>query len=233
MKRSIFTAVVLTGMLAACFLEGCGQSDGAESEKAVPITDCTDEWSDTLQQDGILNEDINGDGQSDSIKIDYVELEGSQYIQTFEVSISGGKNTFQIEGPYSASFVKMKQYDFDGDQTDEWIFLFDTHGGGGEGTHDIYMLWQNEDGITGEKINPYVENLKDVDSSWNIDGIYDIEKVQYGKDEKMLAYQYVWGEEGHSDRVGVLISEVRFQKEKKSFAAEKSWLEEEPDMSQD
>lgn len=230
--RKMKISSVLIFILTASFLEGCQQTKSTEKEKAVPVTDCTDEWSDTLQREGILNEDINGDGQKDSIKIDYVELEGSQYIQTFEISISGKNNTFKIEGPYPASFVKMEQYDFDKDQTDEMIFLFDTHGGGGEGTHDIYVLWQNADEITVEKIDPYFENLKDVDSSWNIDGIYDIEKVQYGKDEKLLAYQYVWGEGGHSDKVGIMVSEVLFQKEKKIFVAEESWLEEDikPDV---
>ena len=162
----------------------------------------------------------------DLVKITYIELEGSRYIEAFELSLAGLEHTFKIEeNPYDASFVKMLLYDFDKDNTDEIMLLFDTHGGGGEGTHDLYMLRQDSGKLTGKKISPYVEDFEYEDSSWTIDGIYDIEKVLQDGEEKLLAYQYVWGAEGHSDAVGNMVSEVSFRKESNSFSAEKSWIE--------
>ena len=87
------------------------------------------------------------------------------------------------------------------------------------------MLRQDSGKLTGKKISPYVEDFEYEDSSWTIDGIYDIEKVLQDGEEKLLAYQYVWGAEGHSDAVGNMVSEVSFRKESNSFSAEKSWIE--------
>lgn len=223
-KRNLYILTVSAVIMA--FLSGCQSKDFSSENETAQIDDPAAEWSRILQNDGILNADINGDGQDDLVKITYIELEGSQYIEAFELSLAGLEHTFKIEeNPYDASFVKMLLYDFDKDNTDEIMLLFDTHGGGGEGTHDLYMLWQDSDNLTGEKISPYVEDFEYEDSSWTIDGIYDIEKVLQDGEEKLLAYQYVWGAEGHSDAVGNMVSEVSFRKESNSFSAEKSWIE--------
>ena len=223
-KRNLYFLTVFVVILVV--LSGCQSKKITAENEISQIDDPAEEWSSILQKDGILNADINGDGQNDMLKVTYIEMEGSQYIDEFELSIAGMENTFKIEeSPYDASFVKMLLYDFDKDNIDEIMLLFDTHGGGGEWTHDIYMLRQDSDRITGGKISPYVENLEYEDSSWNVDGIYDLEKVLQNGEEKLLVYQYVWGTEGHSDAVGNMVSEVSFQKESNSFSAEKSWIE--------
>lgn len=223
-QRNLYILTVSAVIMA--FLSGCQSKQFSSENETAQIDDPAAEWSRILQNDGILNADINGDGQDDLVKITYIELEGSRYIEAFELSLAGLEHTFKIEeNPYDASFVKMLLYDFDKDNTDEIMLLFDTHGGGGEGTHDLYMLRQDSDNLTGEKISPYVEDFEYEDSSWTIDGIYDIEKVLQDGEEKLLAYQYVWGAEGHSDAVGNMVSEVSFRKESNSFSAEKSWIE--------
>lgn len=223
-QRNLYILTVSAVIMA--FLSGCQSKQFSSENETAQIDDPAAEWSRILQNDGILNADINGDGQDDLVKITYIELEGSRYIEAFELSLAGLEHTFKIEeNPYDASFVKMLLYDFDKDNTDEIMLLFDTHGGGGEGTHDLYMLRQDSDNLTGERISPYVEDFEYEDSSWTIDGIYDIEKVLQDGEEKLLAYQYVWGAEGHSDAVGNMVSEVSFRKESNSFSAEKSWIE--------
>lgn len=223
-QRNLYILTVSAVIMA--FLSGCQSKQFSSENETAQIDDPAAEWSRILQNDGILNADINGDGQDDLVKITYIELEGSRYIEAFELSLAGLEHTFKIEeNPYDASFVKMLLYDFDKDNTDEIMLLFDTHGGGGEGTHDLYMLRQDSDNLTGERISPYVEDFEYEDSSWTIDGIYDIEKVLQDGEEKLLAYQYVWGTEGHSDAVGNMVSEVSFRKESNSFSAEKSWIE--------
>ncbi len=223
-QRNLYILTVSAVIMA--FLSGCQSKQFSSENETAQIDDPAAEWSRILQNDGILNADINGDGQDDLVKITYIELEGSRYIEAFELSLAGLEHTFKIEeNPYDASFVKMLLYDFDKDNTDEIMLLFDTHGGGGEGTHDLYMLRQDSGKLTGKKISPYVEDFEYEDSSWTIDGIYDIEKVLQDGEEKLLAYQYVWGAEGHSDAVGNMVSEVSFRKESNSFSAEKSWIE--------
>lgn len=44
------------------------------------------------------------------------------------------------------------------------------------------------------------EDLVDIESSWNIDGIYDIEKIEYKEDIKFLVRQYILIEKDIADR---------------------------------
>ncbi|MEG1459552.1 MAG: hypothetical protein RSJ40_09620, partial [Acetivibrio sp.] len=59
----------------------------------------------------------------------------------------------------------------------------------------------------------------------NIDGIYNIEKIEYKEDIKFLVRQYIWGENGHADTIGDMVSIISFDEEKNSFIVEESWLE--------
>lgn len=212
-------------LLFALYFAGCQAESENVQKEFVPVKDQREEWSKTLNQNGILYADINGDGQDDTVKITYEELEGAQYIADFNVNISGLNGLFTVEEQYDASFIKMILYDVDKDDADELILLFDTHGGGGEGTHDIYILWMGKDGIKKEIINPYVTDIKNAETSWNFDGIYNIEKVEINGEENLLAYQYVWGENGHSDAVGNIISLVSYQSGQNAFSAKQSWME--------
>ena len=197
-----------------------------ENEREIiPIIDNADEWSKTLQADGSLVADLNGDSKDDTIQIEYDEKEGSQYIKKIEMVIEDSSNPF-ILSEYDASFEKLKLFDFDQDNKNELVIMFDTHGAGGQGTHDIYVLWLNSDEIIAKQMNnPITEDLVDIESTWNIDGIYNIEKVEYKEDIKFLVRQYIWGENGHADTIGDMVSIVSFNEEKNSFIAEESWLE--------
>ncbi len=62
--------------------------------------------------------------------------------------------------------------------------------------------------------------------TWNMDGIYDIEKVEYNKEaEKLLVRQYVYGANGHVDEIGDMISIVYLDYESGLLKSEQSWLE--------
>lgn len=225
-KRTSNWSVAVTVFMLSVSLLGCQSKEGEESKDSALNAVGGEEWSETLRNEGEIRADIDGDGQDDRVKIDYVTLEGSQYIEKFEVSLAGRERSFLIDQTYDASFVKMELFDIDGDQKDELLLLFDTHGGGGEGTHDLYLLWLNADEIAAEKADPFVKGIEDLDASWSVDGIFDIEK----EGEKLLAYQYVWGDGGHSDVVGNLVSTVTYHKEDHSFYAEEYSLEEEGEL---
>lgn len=195
-----------------------------KGNKITPIIDDANGWSTDLLKNGSLTVDLNRDGKDDTIKIIYVEREGSPYIAEFEVTIAGSESTFKLE-EYDAAFEKLALFDFDADNRNELIIMFDTHGSGGQGTHDIYILWLNSAKVLAKKINSTVEKSADPESGWNMDGIYDIEKVQYNGVEKMLVRQYVWGEDGHTDVIGDMVSIVSLNEGKNSFAAEEFWIE--------
>ncbi len=60
----------------------------------------------------------------------------------------------------------------------------------------------------------------------NIDGIYDIEKVEYNKEaEKLLVRQYVYGADGHADGIGDMVSIVCLDYKSGLLKSEQSWLE--------
>ncbi|MEG1991746.1 MAG: hypothetical protein RR056_00045 [Acetivibrio sp.] len=219
-KRYLIFGIV---MLIVITTTAC-QSKG-NVRKTIPIIDNADEWGKTLLADGSLAADLNGDSKDDTIQIEYGENEGSQYIKKFEIVIEDSSNPF-ILSEYDASFEKLKLFDFDQDKKSELVIMFDTHGAGGQGTHDIYVLWLNSDEIIAKQMkNPTVEDLVDIESTWNIDGIYNIEKIEYKEDIKFLVRQYIWGENGHADTIGDMVSIISFDEEKNSFIVEESWLE--------
>lgn len=196
-----------------------------KEREIIPVIDNADEWSKILLTDGILVTDLNGDGKDDNIQVIYGEKEGSKYIIKFEVAIADGSEPFTIS-EYDASFEKLKIFNFDQDNAEELVIMFDTHGAGGQGTHDIFVLWLNSNKIIAKQMNnPTAEDLADIEATWNIDGIYNIEKVEYKEDIKFLVRQYIWGENGHADTIGDMVSIVLFNEEKNSFIIEESWLE--------
>lgn len=215
---------VTTAMLAS---EDQGQENDFHADEdereQLSIMDNADEWSKTLLMSGELEVDLNGDKRADNIKITYVDKEGSQYIKEFKVMLTGQDSPFIIEN-YDASFEKMELFDFGKDNVEELVIMFDTHGAGGKGTHDIYVM--RLDSGKASKINSAVEPLVDIESFWNIDDIYDIEKVKYDGEEKMIVRQYVWGTDGHADAIGDIVSIVSFNQEINSFIADSSWMEE-------
>ncbi len=185
------------------------------------VSDKSEEWSKILVEDGRLIADFNQNGYDDYIQIEYKVKEGSQVISKFKLSISGIEEPFIIKD-YDASFVNMEVINIDGDDSDEILLLFDTHGGGGQGTHDVYMVKMLDDAIVGNKIDSYIEGAAQTDKSWHIDGIYRIEKVLYKDIQTLMVHQYVWGEQGHSDEKGDLISLVSLDGDR--LIATDSWM---------
>lgn len=188
------------------------------------ITDECDEWTRSLQEKNELVADFNKDLVEDNIQIVYEEKEGAKYIDRFQFSLGGNEYPFVIDD-YDASFQKIEIIDIDQDGNDELVIVFDTHGGGGQGTHDLYIIRLNTDEILAKKINTIDTSSLKMDSTWNIDDIYDIDKIEFNGNEKLLVRQYVWGENGHSDMIGNLISIVSFNNELNIFLPEKSWME--------
>lgn len=50
-----------------------------------------------MQRENRLFHDFNADGEEDGIEIEYVKMEGSEYISRFEVEMTGCKNSFVLE----------------------------------------------------------------------------------------------------------------------------------------
>lgn len=196
-----------------------------ENRDITAVFDKADKWSKTLLSDGKLIADLDGDKKDDTIQIEYKEIEGSKYIKEFEVVLAESNAAYKLND-YDASFEKLKLFDFDNDGVDELVIMFDTHGAGGQGTHEVYVLWLNSGTITAKQLNdPGTEKLEDFELSWNADGIYDIEKIKYKGDTKFMVRQYVWGDGVHANTIGDILSVISFDKESDSFAVEESWLE--------
>lgn len=186
------------------------------------VTDEGTEWSGMLRQDGILTADINQDGQNDVIRIVSQELEGSLYITEFAIELGGDDTVYSLENEYyDASFEKLEWLDMDCDGSREVLFLFDTHGGGGQGTHDIMMFSDKELVQISSSLEPAVE----IENGAYLDDIYYIEKVLYGEEEKLLVRQYMYGEDGHSDGIGDVVSIVSLDSDTSSLIADVSWIE--------
>lgn len=168
-----------------------------------------------------LKADLNGDGEKDGIKILYKEREGSRYIKKFSLILSNVKQPFFIED-YEASFEKLELFDIDQDGNREILLLFDTHGAGGNGTHDFYILKYDAEGFHTKVINTVDGISVREKETWNIDGIYDIEKVEYNKEaEKLLVRQYVYGADGIGDMVSIVCLDYKSG----LLKSEQSWLE--------
>jgi len=242
MKKIIFAMGIVLLMIICC---SCNKTDvGDATEKTddsivLPVENDLEEenihqislvsgkaadWTQTLLETQELTVDLNMDNQDDVIYLTYEEKEGSQYISRFEVKFAGVSEAFIIED-YDASLEKLEVFDFNQDKIDELIIIFDTHGSGGQGTHDIFVLSIENNSLRIYNVNPNIEGLVDLEDSWSIDEPYVMQKVLYKGNEEMLIRQYVWGEQGHSDHVGDLISIVSLNKETNDIMPGESWLE--------
>lgn len=240
MKKILFI-IVITLLIVA----GCGKAntenatEKADSETALPpeldleeenihqislVPSKAADWTQTLMETHKLIFDLNLDNQDDVIYLTYEEKEGSQYISRFEINIAGVSDTFTIED-YDAAFEKLEVFDFDLDAIDELVILFDTHGSGGQGTHDIFVLSIENNSLKIYNMEPNIEGLPDLEDSWNIDEPYIMQKVLYNGNEEILIQQYIWGEQGHSDHIGDLISIVSLNKESNCIMPKETWME--------
>lgn len=194
-----------------------------DRENTTLNSDEVAKWNEILLSEGELNTDLNMDGKKDSIQITYEEKEGSEYIKKFELKINGINQSVIIED-YDASFEKLDFFDFNQDKLYELIIMFDTHGGGGEGTHDIYILWINSDELVLKKLDTMRKNMENDNTPYNIDDIYAIEKESYKGKERVLVRQYMW-EKSHAETIGDMVSIVSLNRDDNSFVVEESWIE--------
>lgn len=218
--------------LTVTMLSGCSnlhQKNDGNRELAVCETSAAD-WKQELLSGGILEADLNGDGLADRVKLEYAEQEGSRFISEFECEIKGISNLFALRN-YDAELEKMEVFDFNEDGLNEILFLYDTHGTGGAGTHDIYVLWTEQNEQTEEKflkiqkLQPDVSGRNELEEDWNVDGIYSLEKCIYNNMEKIAVRQYIYGKDGHADHIGDVVSVVSLQENSSCFQAEESWIE--------
>lgn len=219
MKKKIYA---VTGIFIALIMAGC---TGNNAGKMVSVEDDSEEWSRELLTTGTLTADLNKDGVEDIVRMETAEMEGSTYITRFEVILSGIESGFLISETYDASFEKMKMVDIDRDTDEELLILFNSHGAGGQGTHDLYVLWLREDGIAARKTDTVDAVSVSIEPDWNVDGIYDIEKVEHNGEKKLLVRQYMWSDDGHANRVGDLVSVVSYDSESGLLKAEEAWIE--------
>lgn len=190
-------------------------------------------WVPYLNENGQLTVDVNGDGINDLFRIEYVDKEGGIYIALFEFALGeGGQFTIsESSSPledYDAQLEAIELLDFNGDGTEELILMFNTHGAGGCGTHEIFVLWPDEENrITSQKIDSYVELSEDnqiqTSEDTYFDMIYRIQKIVYEGKERLMTYQSMW-EGTHSNGTGDLVSIVTLDRDSNMFKAEQAWL---------
>lgn len=205
-------------------LAGCQSKENSENHLEVsninPVEDEGDEWTSIILKEGELITDLNADGCDDVIKISYKNIEGSNCISNFEIIIMGDSSVYSIKN-YDASFEKLERMDIDKDGVEDIIFLFDTHGSGGQGTHDIFLF--NHSSL--KKLSSSLDINEELKAENNVDDIYFMEKIIYNEEERLLVRQYLYGEEGHADGKGDMVSIVSFDSSTDAFIKELSWLE--------
>lgn len=233
-KRTAGRAALICAVLAALLFGGFRIGNTLKEQRMFhdfrPVADETAEWSRTLADSNVLEADLNRDGQTDSIYMECVEEEGAQLIFEFEIQISGFRNPCilnELDGSYrqlDASFEKLELFDLNGDGTDELILMFDSHGAGGQGTHDIYVVWMDGKELSARKVGQDVEGRADLSTADGVDGIYSLEKISWDGEVKLLVRQYAW-KGAHSDGFADVLSLVRMEKGADRFRAEDSWTE--------
>lgn len=185
-----------------------------------------------LHKNGKVLVDANEDGIADTFRIDYVDREGGLYIEEFEFSLGEG-GSFRIlesELPYTFNghIEYIDTFDFNEDEKEELLVMFDTHGGGGQGTHELYVLWLEEDGsIIFDGPISHVEMPDTVrlelSEEARVDTIYHVQKIEVEGKLCLQVRQYAW-ENFHTDSIGDLVSIVSLEKGSNTLVAEEAWL---------
>jgi len=183
-------------------------------------------------EDGRAKADVTfEDALPEDVVITYEDVEGEQRIRDISVrSVKGEKALFPngsdtlTDEERAMTLEDVKAFDFDYDAKAEYVLLFDTHGAGGNGSHEAWVLWMED--------TPRFEVLSCLDSfmegerdgiDGGVDTLYQVDHV----DEdcgKMLTYQYTY-QEGRSDYQGDLVTLVKYDEDKKTFVRVDSWKE--------
>ena len=198
------------------------------SENDLPDTSS---WTKTLTDKGVLDIDLDRNNIDDEIILSYEDCEGSQRIKDFYVSLNETNKIGLSESGDKLSdeqsdmtLENVLSFDYNMDSQPEFVFLFDTHGVGGNGTHEAWILWIG-DNPRFEKLDclKYYAEGEDNSEKGGLDTLYKIERVE-GDDSKMKTYQYSYLD-GHSDYNGDLVSLIGYDKTDNKLKVLDSWKE--------
>lgn len=240
-------ALWLSGCSADSSLDTAGSTDTTASELSETIVTELYENEDeedglkilevdkcvhTLHKNGKVLVDADEDGLADTFYIDYGDREGGLYIEEFGLILGGG-GSFRIlesERPdtFNGHIEYIDSFDFNEDGKEELLVMFDTHGGGGQGTHELYVLWLEEDGsIISDGPISHVEMpdtvRPELSEEARVDTIYHVQKVELEGKLCLQVRQYAW-ENFHTDSIGDLVSIVSLEKGSNKLIAEEAWL---------
>ena len=108
----------------------------------VKETSAEEETTDILAVPSqVVTGDWNEDGQQDRLELYEEEMEGSSYLTEVRLYCDA-EEPWILEVMYPMSFEDVLSGDFDGDQENELVVLFDIHAVGANGGCGLYMLDQ-------------------------------------------------------------------------------------------
>lgn len=243
MRKSMLGAVVI---LSICICTACSKqhettqlsSNSSEDEVNSEIKTNSEDylpdtssWAQLLSDNGVLSVNLDGVKLDDEIILSYEDYEGSQRIRDFYVSLNETNKIGLSENGDKLSdeqrdmtLENVLSFDYNMDLQPEFVFLFDTHGAGGNGTHEAWILWVDD--------NPRFEMLdclkyyaegEENHTKGGLDTLYKIERVE-GDNSKMKTYQYSYLD-GHSDYNGDLVSLVGYDNDNNRLVVLDSWKE--------
>ncbi|MCR5753761.1 MAG: hypothetical protein K6G30_02960 [Acetatifactor sp.] len=227
--------ILVLSLTSAC---GIQSSDIAEKDADSEIKTSSEDylpdtssWTKSLTDNELLSVNLDGDKLADEIILSYEDYEGSQRIRDFYVSINESYKIGLSENGDKLSdeqrdmtLENVLAFDYNKDLQPEFVFLFDTHGAGGNGTHVAWILWVDD--------NPRFEMLDCLEyyaegegdcTEGGLDTLYKIERVE-GDDSKMKTYQYSYLD-GHSDYNGDLVSLIGYDNDHDELMVLDSWKE--------
>ena len=204
MKKLLFVTILFVGVMC------CACSRAGEDVSG---------WVDLLEQEGKISVDLDGYLGEETIVLTNEEFEGEQRIKELYVLLNDEKVV--IPGVITdSSLESIMKFDFDMDEHPEYVFLMDTHGSGGQGTHEAWILWTKKS--TFERLE-CLDEFQEGEQEGGVDSLYHIEYVD-GDFSKMQTYQYTY-RDGHSDYQGDLVSVVAYDTDLGVFQVEDSWVE--------
>ena len=140
------------------------------------------EWTKSLRELGKIQ--INIDGCKGFISIKNNVREGASYIGHMEIAFKDKETPYIIED-YDATFEKLSTFDVDNDGNKELLVLFNSHGNGGQGTHDLMIFKEEKAGIKCVNLAEKIDENK-----FNIDVIFTKDKkIQLLNMDGFIAYE--------------------------------------------
>jgi hypothetical protein len=103
----------------------------------VVTNDQEDEWLQQLIETGKVIFDLSG--VQTTIYMLTTVIEGEEFIVEINVEFEGVEGSF-YRSVYRANIENLRTVDSDGDGQRELLLFFNTHGSGGQGTHDLILL---------------------------------------------------------------------------------------------